>query len=277
VVELEPGAVAALAATALVYWQGARATGVGARTRAAFWTGLGVVAVALLSPVAVLAHDLLSAHMVQHLLLAFVAAPLLVAAHPGGALAAGLPARLRPGLAVAGRSGAVRLLAHPLVAWALFAAAGWGIHFSPLFDLALRNPAVHAAEHALFLGTGLLFWWPVAGGHPSGRRPLPDALRVLYVALAMPQNTFLALALSSASAPLYPTYVAAAAKRSWGPTPLDDQRQAAGIMWVAGDIALLVAVLVVAAAWGLREMRSDDADPVSPAATGRPPSPRTAG
>ena len=141
------------------------------------------------------------------------------------------------------------------MAWTVFAAAGWVIHFSPLFDAALRSQPVHAAEHALFLATALLFWWPVVGGHP-GRRPLPHPVRLLYLGVAMPQNTFLALAVLGADSVLYAHYADLA--RTWGPSPLADQRQGAGLMWVAGDLILLVSVLLVAAAWARHEQRATE-------------------
>lgn len=250
----EPGVLGALGAVAVAYWWGARAQARPSQARpsqscpsrgaqAAFWAGVALLAVALLSPVATYAHELLAVHMVQHLLLALVAAPLLVVAHPLDTLLARLPPSWRAGALRAARSRPARTLSRPVVAWVLFAATGWAVHFSPLFDLSLRQPAVHAAEHAAFIVTGLVFWAPIAG------RALVPGLKVLSVAVAMPQNTFLALAILSARSPLYETYVRAASGRTWGPSALADQRQAAGLMWVAGDLALLVAVLVVTAAW----------------------------
>jgi cytochrome c oxidase assembly factor CtaG len=205
-----------------------------------------VIGVALVSPIATYAEALLSVHMVQHLLLVLVAAPLLVAGRGGPVLAAALPPGARRRLRAAGASPIGRIVTHPLGAWVAFAATGWVVHFSPLFDLALRHETVHAAEHALFLGSGLVFWQPVLG-----HRGISYPVRVLYLAVAMPQNTFLALAIYSASHPLYPTYARLA--RAWGPSVLADQRLGGGVMWVAGDLTLLVAVLAVAAAWAGHE------------------------
>ncbi|HEX7276256.1 MAG TPA: cytochrome c oxidase assembly protein [Acidimicrobiales bacterium] len=256
---VEPVTVAALATAAVAYGQACRVARVltprhpvaGWRRRA-FFGGLAAVAVALLSPIDTYADALLSVHMVQHLLLALVAAPLLLLGQPGAlALRVVSPERRRRWLRF-GQSRLVRLGSSPVLAWVLFAAAGWIIHFSPLFDAALRSRPVHGAEHALFLGTALLFWRPVLAGHPGGR-PLPHPARLLYLGLAMPQNTFLALAILGADEVLYPHYAQVA--RVWGPTPLADQRQGAGLMWVAGDLILLVSVLLVAAAWAGHEAR----------------------
>ena len=273
----EPLTVAALASAAVAYGQAARVARsltprhpVPGGRRAAFFGGLAVVAVALLSPVDTYAAALLSVHMAQHVVLTLVAAPLLLLGRPGElALRVVSPERRRRWLRIGhGRVG--RLASSPLLAWTVFAAVGWVIHFSPLFDAALRSPPVHVAEHALFLATALLFWWPVVGGHP-GRRPLPHGVRLLYLGVAMPQNTFLALAVLGADGVLYSHYAELA--RSWGPSPLADQRQGAGLMWVAGDLILLVSVLLVAAAWAGHEQRAteraeraEDADAAAAAA-----------
>ncbi len=245
---VEAPVVAVLVVAVLGYRQGCRSVEVPPARRWAFYAGVTMLALALLSPLATYAEVLLSVHMVQHLVLTLVAAPLLALGRPltvfGGGKAFRWP-----------RAG--RVAAHPLVAWVAFAAAGWAIHFSGLFDLSLRHPAAHAAEHALFLGTALLFWVPVVGTGLAGRPPMSHPLRLLYVFVAMPQNTFLALAIHSSGDVLYRTYAEVA--RSWGPTPLADQRTAGGIMWVAGDLLLLVSVLFVANAWARHEERQNAA------------------
>jgi len=138
-----------------------------------------------------------------------------------------------------------------------FAVAGWAIHFSSLFGLALRSQPAHAVEHALFLGTALAFWAPVAGAAPGSRPTMSHPLRLLYLAVAMPQNTFLALAIYSSGDVLYRGYERIG--RDWGPSPLSDQRTAGGLMWVAGDLLLLVSVLLVANAWANHEARQNAA------------------
>jgi putative copper resistance protein D len=134
----------------------------------------------------------------------------------------------------------------------LFAVVMWATHFSPLFDLALENPAVHRFEHVLYLGAGLLFWWPVIGPDPSPWRMSP-AVRVFYTGLQMPQNTFLALAIYMATTPLYSHYVTTV--RPWRPTPLEDQQLAGGIMWVGGDIGFLTMVILLTWVWMRYEER----------------------
>jgi putative copper resistance protein D len=145
----------------------------------------------------------------------------------------------------------VRAVSFPVVSWILFAAVMWGSHFSPLFDASLENEWIHRLEHALFLGSALLFWWPVVGPDPSPWRMTP-AMKVVYVGLQMPQNTFLAVAITMAASPLYNHYVTTI--RSWGPTPLEDQQMAGGIMWLGGDFAFLAVVILLVLQW----MRVED-------------------
>jgi putative copper resistance protein D len=150
------------------------------------------------------------------------------------------------------RSRVVKVIAHPLVAWLLFTAVMWGSHVSPLFDAALEDPLLHDIEHALYLGTALLFWWPVVGRDPSPWR-LPYPARVFYLALQMPLNSLLGVAILFSGQVLYPHYMTTG--RTWLPSPLEDQQLAGAIMWGVGDAAFLVAILLVIAAW----MRHDEA------------------
>jgi putative copper resistance protein D len=225
------------------------------RRRALAWYG-GLLAlfVALQSPIATYDTTLFSAHMVQHLLLTMVVAPLLVLGAPITLLlrVVSPSARKRVVLPVL-HSRAARVISFPVIAWLVFAGVMYGSHFSPLFDAALENVFVHLLEHWLYLGAGLLFWWPVVGADPSPWR-MPHAARLLYVFLGMPYSSFLALAIYSASGVLYPHY--ATLQRDWGPTPLADQQLAGGIMWVGGDGLFLVAVVAMVAVW----MRAEEAE-----------------
>ena len=176
--------------------------------------------------------------MVQHVLLALVAAPLIALAAPITLiLRVASPATRRRWILPVLHSRVVRVLAFPVVAWVVFAGVMWVAHFSPLFDAALEDPLVHDLEHALFLGAALLFWWPAVALDPAPWR-MPHPARALYVFLQMTQNTFLAVVLLNATTVLYPHY--ATLRVPWGPTPLEDQRLAAGIMWLAGDAIFLV-------------------------------------
>jgi putative copper resistance protein D len=210
--------------------------------------------VALCSPIATYDTTLFSAHMVQHLLLTMVAAPLLVLAAPITLLlrvSSGDTRRrvILPFL----HSRPMRVISHPVVTWILFAAVMWASHFSFLFDAALESELWHIVEHALYLGVALLFWWPAIGADPSPWR-LPHPARVGYLFLGMPQSSFLGLAIFSAPAVLYTHY--ATLERSWGPTPLADQQLAGGLMWVVGDLFFLIGMLLAVWVW----MRAEEAE-----------------
>jgi putative membrane protein len=227
------------------------------RWRAWCWyAGLGVLLVALQSPIGTYDTTLFSVHMVQHLLMAMVAAPLLALGAPITLLLRVVSPRTRqrwvlPVL----HSLPMRAISFPVVTWVLFAGVMWATHFSGLYDAALEDPLAHFAEHALYMGAALLFWWPAVGADPSPWR-MPHALRVGYLFLGMPQSSFLGLAILSAPDVLYPHY--ATLERSWGPSPLADQQLAGGIMWAGGDLVFLIAVILAVWVW----MRAEEAEGV---------------
>ncbi len=226
------------------------------RFRLWFWLGgLAAIILALASPIEFYDTTLFSVHMVQHLLLSFVAAPLLVLSAPITLLLRwASPAARRKWILPVLESRVVRVISHPLVAWTLFAGVMWFTHFSPLFDAALDDFTLHRLEHALFLGSALLFWWPVIGADPSPHR-LTHAARVLYLALGMPLSSLLGLVIFSASQPLYPHYETLV--RDWGPTVMEDQALAGGIMWAGGDGAFVLALVLAVAAWLRHEEREN--------------------
>ncbi len=219
----------------------------------AFAAGMVALAVALLSGIDRFDTALFSIHMVQHVLLTLVAAPLIALAAPITLLLrVSTPGARRRWILPVLHSRVMRVLAFPVVAWVLFAGVLWGSHFSPLFDAALEDPFVHELEHAAYLATALLFWWPAVALDPSPWRMAYPA-RALYVFLQMAANTFLAVVLLNAQTVLYPHYATVA--RSWGPTPLEDQQIGAAFMWVVGDLIFLVANFAILLGWSRAEAR----------------------
>jgi putative copper resistance protein D len=220
-----------------------------------FVLGLVAIGLALLSPVEAYEGALFSVHMVQHMLLQLVAAPLLLAGAPITlALRASRP-RVRRAILAVLQSRVVHLVSFPLVAWVLFAAVNWGWHFSTLYNDALENVALHYVQHASFLAAALLFWWPPIGADPSPWR-LPHPVRLFYLFLAMPQNSFLGVAIMDAPRVLYTHYVTNA--RDWGLSPLDDQRLGGVIMWTVGDVAFLAGMAAVVWLWMRNEERKTE-------------------
>jgi cytochrome c oxidase assembly factor CtaG len=213
--------------------------------------GVGAIGLALVSAIDVYATSLFSVHMVQHLLLSMVAPPLLALGAPVTLALRAAPATVRRSLLLPIlHSRLVHAVSWPPVGWTLFALVMWATHFSPLFDAALENPVLHDLEHLLYLGAGLLFWWPVIGADPVRWR-LGPAARLVYLAAQMPLNTAVGLAIYFAPTVLYHHY--ATLGRPWGPDPVTDQQVAGIIMWGAGDVILLTA-LVLAVAAGLQKI-----------------------
>jgi cytochrome c oxidase assembly factor CtaG len=219
---------------------------------AAWLGGVAAIAVALLSAVDVYAESLFSVHMVQHLLLSMVAPPLLALGAPVTlALRVASPRLRRTTLLPLLHSRLVKGVSWPPLGWAIFAVVMWATHFSPIFNAALENQTLHSAEHLVYLVAGVLFWWPVIGADPIRWRLSPIG-RMVYLASQMPSNTAVGLALYFAPAVLYPHY--ALLGRAWGPDPFTDQQFAGIVMWGLGDVILLGAVVLAAAAW----LRADE-------------------
>jgi putative membrane protein len=136
-----------------------------------------------------------------------------------------------------------RVLTHPVVAWLAMNIAYLGWHIPQAYELALSSDSWHALEHACFLITGLLFWFPVIQPWPSVSRGSRWAL-LPYLIGADLVNTVFSASLTFAGKVIYPSY--AAAPRVFNISPVADQAAAGALMWVIGSIFYLVPVAVIA-------------------------------
>ena len=209
---------------------------------AAFVGGVVTVLAALVSPVDALSGALLSAHMCQHLLLTLVAAPMLALASPLQAMAWGLPGplRRRAGRLQGRLRRGLQRPALPVLGLGLFTLVFTGWHVPALHDAALRDEAVHVAEHATMLASALVFWWPVV----RPRRTHAGA-GVLLLFASLIASGVLAALLVFAPRPWY----AYPGTRAWGLSPLQDQQLAGAVMWVPGGIVYVVAGSIVLLRW----------------------------
>ncbi len=225
------------------------------RRRIWYWmAGLVTLLVATQSVLGAYDTTLFTVHMAQHVLLTMVAAPLLLLGAPVTLLLRAASADVRRDVILPVlHSRALRVLSHPVVAWTQFAVVMWASHFSGLFEAALEDPVVHVLEHVIFLASALLFWWPVVGADPAPRR-LSHPMRIGYLLVGMPFSSFLGLAIFSATTVLYAHY--ATLERDWGQPPLEDQQWAGGIMWAAGDLVFLIAVVLAIGVW----LRAEEAE-----------------
>lgn len=199
---------------------------------------------------------LFSMHMVQHLLVVMVAAACLAGAAPLDLLRGIVVGPLHRGLErlVTGPIG--RTLDHPAVGFVAYAVTIPAFHLTSLFDVAMRSGSTHAAEEVLFLVVGYLFWRPVVGVERT-RHPLPPGLRIVYLLLSVPVDTFTGLSLlQTTSVGRFADF--ATGNRPWGPSVLEDVHQGAAIMWVIGDLIMMAAMVPAALAW-LRSDRSEAA------------------
>ncbi|MCA1671594.1 MAG: cytochrome c oxidase assembly protein, partial [Actinobacteria bacterium] len=204
--------------------------------------------VALVSPLDALSGALASAHMVQHVLLLLVAAPLLAVSSPGAALLRGSPPAVR---LATGRwrrrlritPAHLRPLQNPAAVWALHVATIWFWHAAVPYDAALDNDLVHVVEHASYLVTGLWFWQVVLGA----RGAVSNGLGILLVFTMAMQSVFLSALLTFASGPWYSGYESTT--QAWDLEPLADQQLAGVIMWIPAGLVYLGVALALLARW----------------------------
>ncbi len=253
--------VALVVGFAILYWLSNRRTIASPRTavarrrrHASFYAGIAVVLIALASPLDALSEQLFWAHMVQHMLLLVVAPPLIVLSRPWIRLWRTLPLGARQSL---GRSlargrmvGLRRLgawLGRPLPTFVLFCGVVVAWHAPVLFDATLRSETLHALEHTLFFATALMFWKQAIDSPPL-HASLNELQRVVYLIGAMVAMWILAVVLALAPHPLYAGY-AHEAVRPGGISAFADQQIAAGIMWVPGSLAFVIAIFLYVHRW----------------------------
>ena len=214
---------------------------------ASFMAGLAVLWLAIGSPMDGFADALLSAHMIEHLLLMSVVPPLLLYGLPVVPLLRGLPVKLTK--AVLGpliRNRSIRRLGHwmvtPVVAWIAMNAILLGWHIPGAYDFALEHENWHAVEHACFLFSSLLFWWCVLRPWPAERR-LRNWGILLYLVSADIVNTLLSAFLAFCGRPVYSYYVVN--PNPFNVSPSEDQILGATIMWVFGSIIFLIPAMLI--------------------------------
>ena len=251
---IPPAASFALALTALVYLRGwillrrARVPFVPPWRAASFLAGLLSLWIALASPLDTFSGLVLTAHMLQHMVLMMVAPPLILLGAPLIPLVRGLPIFAARELAgpflnwkLARRAG--RALTRPAPALLLMAAVMFSWHTPRLYALALDSSAWHEVEHACFFLVSLIFWWPVLQPWPS-RPHWPRWAVVPYLMIGDLQNTVLSAVLIFSDRVIYPSY--ATVPRLFGFSASQDQAAAGTTMWVVGSLAFIVPAVVIA-------------------------------
>jgi cytochrome c oxidase assembly factor CtaG len=191
---------------------------------------------------------MLTAHMVQHLLLMTLAPPLILLGMPRKPLAHGLLQRFLQAIGRPLRSEPIQQLArvvtHPALCW--FAAAGTLVlwHIPSVFVLGLRSQVWHSVEQLCFLASGLLFWWPVVRPSASTSR-WPESSILLYLFLATLPCDILSGFLVFCDRVVYPVFLSS--PRSFGLSALEDQQCAGALMWTCVTVVYLIAGAVFTA------------------------------
>jgi putative membrane protein len=183
-------------------------------------------------------YYLFSAHMLQHLLLALVIAPLMIMGTPGW--------MLRPALAICWVGVIARWVTRPWRAFAIFnvVLAGW--HLPPLYNLAMAHHPVHIVQHLMFLVASVLMWWPILSPLPELPR-LAYPMQMLYLFLMSIPMSIVAVYIALADSVLYPAY--AVAPRIWGISPMQDQLIGGLIMWIPGGLFFFAIISVIFFRW----------------------------
>jgi len=205
----------------------------------AFHLGTLAGLLALVSPLDELGDEyLFSAHMVQHLLLMFVTAPLWLAGTPSWLVDGIIPKRLDL---------LVKRLASLMSAFVTFVSVMWVWHIPAIYEMAQETEAIHIFEHLTFIGGALIGWWPVFGAGTSRISKPEPPMRMLYLFLLAIPCTSVAAVLTFAHTPLYPFYVTA--PHIFGLDALQDQRLGGLLMWLPTHMFLLLAIAITFFKW----------------------------
>ncbi len=216
---------------------------------ACYFCALAILFVALLSPLDALSEELSSLHMVQHMLLMTIAAPLFVVGSPSLVLAWGLPevwqGSVGPLARFAFRLPSASLLWRPLLTWMLFAATLWVWHHPALYQAALRDPLMHDVQHLSFFVAACLFWR--MGLDPLSARRLRPVVAIPYFFSTSLHATALGVFLALSPRVWYDDYVTRT--QAWGLMPLQDQQLAGLIMWMPACLIYPIVAAILLGGW----------------------------
>jgi putative membrane protein len=234
--------VIGLVVLALLYEWRARTAGASAVPRFrrfCFYAGLATIFLSLNGWL----HDLsdwylISAHMVQHLLLTLLLPPLLIVGVPGW--------MLRPALSVRPVGAVARFLTRPKVCFAAFNLSLIVWHLPKFYNAAVADHRIHIVQHLVFMTTAVLLWWPVLSQLPELPR-LSYPMQMLYLFLTTLPMSVVAVYITYSSNLLYPGY--AASPRILGITPMEDQLIAGLIMWIPGGLLFFAVITVIFFRW----------------------------
>lgn len=207
---------------------------------AAFAGGELLLALALVSGIN--AHDEnFAVHTIQHIFIGMLAPVLFALSAPVTLALQASPRKVQTGIVKVLHSPLGRLVSNPIFAWSFYGASIFGLYFTSLYGITLRNGTVHNLVHVHLLVAGCIFWWPAVAVDPLPKR-MNYGVRIGYLLLALPFHTILGMALDSQTTPITPG------------TPLSQLHMGGGLMWVAGEALGLIGTLAVLVQW----LRADE-------------------
>jgi len=221
------------------------------RTLAFVVVGMGAFFFATSSGLATYDTTLLSAHMVQHMILSMIVPLALALGAPVTLALRTLPPRPRGWLLVLLHSRVAKVLSFPPLTFLLYVLSPWALYFSGWYDASLSSAFVHEMMHVHLVTVGALFFWPLMGIDPvPGRVQYP--FRMLLVFLTLPFHAFLGVTIMDQETLIGGSHYATLREGpmgSWLPSIADDQHLAGGILWAAGDLVGLVFFAVLFTQW----------------------------
>ncbi|MEO6910058.1 MAG: cytochrome c oxidase assembly protein [Edaphobacter sp.] len=213
----------------------------------AFLLAMAILWLAIGSPLDAFADAMLSAHMIEHLLLMSVVPPLVWLSNPVVPMLRGLPRWLLkrvlgPLIRIRRLRRFTHWLVRPRIAWIILNVIFLGWHVPAAYDFALRYEGWHIVEHMCFLFASLLFWWPIIRPWPTGGHVYTWGL-ILYLLSADVVNSALSAFLAFCTRPMYPYYFTE--PNPFQLSPLSDQVIGAVIMWIFGSIVFLIPAVYI--------------------------------
>jgi cytochrome c oxidase assembly factor CtaG len=221
--------------------------------------GMGSAVLATQSWLAVYDDTLLWVHMLQHMVLNMLVPIFMALGAPITLALRALPSRGRRTVLAVLHSRVAKFLTFPAVAGLIFVLNPFVLYFTGYYEATLRHPVLHDLNHLHFVLVGCLWFWPLLGLDPMPRR-WPYGFRLIAAFATMPFHAWLGVAILSSTSLIAGDYYESLG-RTWGPSLLQDQHIAGGVLWTAGEVVSLIVVGVIAVQWmqhSEREARRED-------------------
>ncbi len=208
--------------------------------------GLGTIFIATQGPLAKLDTVLLTTHMVQHMLLSMLAPVFMALGAPVTLALRTFPQKLRDLLLRLLHSWYVKVITFPLLAGLIYVLNPWLLYFTSYYELTLTNTLLHNLNHLHFVVVGSIWIWALIGIDPMPRLGFP--IRMFAVFVTLPFHAFLGVTMMNTQSPIALEHYESVI-RDWGPSIVEDQQIAGGLLWAAGDVVGLVIFLTLMVQW----------------------------